>query len=48
MRKAEAQLSLTKLPETQQIGYVQEKVDATEVRLRKFWRCRFFRPTRAM
>ena len=26
-RKAEAQLSLTKLPETQQIGYVQERVD---------------------
>ncbi|PYI59491.1 MAG: hypothetical protein DMC59_05740 [Verrucomicrobia bacterium] len=25
-RKAEAQLSLTKLPETQQIGYVQEKI----------------------
>ena len=26
-RKAEAQLSLTELPETQQIGYVQERVD---------------------
>ena len=26
-RKAEAQLSLTKLPETQQIGYVQERAD---------------------